>query len=475
MWSGHAETALNGSFPSTLFAGYHYGVAGLGRNGNAAVAALLAMGASVQAWDDNASARAALPTHERLKIAPFTGMLGLAALILSPGIPHRLPAPHPLATMAMEAGVPIVSDAEILFRAVRAAGSRARFAGITGTNGKSTTTVLLAHMLESAGVPVAVGGNLGPAALSLPLLPDNGVYVLEMSSYMLERLERLHFDAACLLNLTPDHLDRHGDMAGYVTAKLHVFDHQHQGDLAVLGATLPNLADLHRRLAASRARIACISGTDVAQCDLYCTTTALCDQQGVIADLRPVHDLPGTHNRENAAAASAMALHLGVPRTAIEPALVSFRALDHRQKVVGTIDGVRFINDSKATNADATARALACHDRMIWIAGGIAKAGGIEDLAPLFDRIALALLIGRDAPELARTLERHDIPCRIVDTLERAVPDALEAARTLHADAVMLSPACASFDQFSGFEERGARFAALVRDLTAHAGGSLRA
>ena len=456
---------MNGAFPPTLFAGCHYGVVGLGRNGNAAVAALLAMGATVQAWDDREAARAALPAHARLKVAPFTNMLGLAGLILSPGIAHILPTPHPLATMARDAGVPILSDAEILYRAVRAAGSRARFAGITGTNGKSTTTVLLAHMLAAGGVPVAAGGNLGPAALSLPLLPDDGVYVLEMSSYMLERLDLLHFDAACLLNLSPDHLDRHGDMAGYVAAKLHVFDHQHAGDLAVLGATLPDLATLRGRLAATGAEVACISGAEDRACDLYCTPHALCDRQGVIAGLDAVHELPGTHNRENAAAATAMALHLGLARAAVEPALVSFAALDHRQKLVGSIGGIRFINDSKATNTDAAARALACHARMIWIAGGTAKTGGIEALAPCFSRVALALLIGRDAPELAGTLARHGIPHRIVQTLDRAVPEALEAARALKADVVMLSPACASFDQFSGFEERGAHFAALVRGL----------
>ncbi|BAK83233.1 UDP-N-acetylmuramoyl-L-alanine--D-glutamate ligase [Komagataeibacter medellinensis] len=464
---------MNTSFPPTLFAGHHYGVVGLGRNGNAAVAALLAMGASVQAWDDSATSREALPVHPRLKVEPFTTMIGLAGLVLSPGIAHILPTPHPLARMAVAAGVPIVSDAELLFRAVRAAGSRARFAGITGTNGKSTTTVLLAHMLASCGIPVAAGGNLGPAALALPLLPDDGVYVLEMSSYMLERLDRLHFDAACLLNLTPDHLDRHGDMAGYTAAKLHVFDHQHAGDLAVLGATLPDYARLHRFLAATRVRIACVSGADVEQCDYYCTPHALCDRNGVITDLDHVTDLPGTHNRENAAAATAMALHLGMPRTDVKAALVSFSALDHRQKLVGQINGVRFINDSKATNADATARALVCHERLVWIAGGTAKAGGIGELAPLFGHVALALLIGRDAPVLAATLAQHDVPYRIVDTLERAVPQALGAARTLGVDVVILSPACASFDQFSGFEARGARFAALVHDLAHGADGTM--
>ncbi|NVN41864.1 Mur ligase family protein, partial [Ameyamaea chiangmaiensis] len=224
------------AFPPTLLAGQRFAVLGLGRNGEASVRALAAMGAEVVAWDDSDTARAAvgaLPIGAR--IAPIADLATVDALVLSPGIPHRGERAHGVAAAAVAAGLPVLSDAEILFRAVRAAGSRARFAAITGTNGKSTTTVLLAHLLERAGFPVAAGGNLGPAALSLPLLPDNGVYVLEMSSYMLERLDQFHADVACLLNLTPDHLDRHGDMAGYAAAKAHIFDHQGPDDLALVG------------------------------------------------------------------------------------------------------------------------------------------------------------------------------------------------------------------------------------------------
>ena len=220
-------------FRNDIFAGRRYAVVGLGKAGLPAAVALAAMGAAVVAWDDKEAAREAAATAGLRVEEP--GMSGLDAVVLSPGIPHTLPRPHPLAAAAREAGVPVLTDAELLYVAVRAMGSRARFAGITGTNGKSTTTALLAHIVATAGLPVAAGANLGPAALSLPLLPDDGVYVLEMSSYMLERIATLRFDAAVMLNLSPDHLDRHGDMAGYGRAKRRIFANQGEGDTAVIG------------------------------------------------------------------------------------------------------------------------------------------------------------------------------------------------------------------------------------------------
>ncbi|WP_323990700.1 UDP-N-acetylmuramoyl-L-alanine--D-glutamate ligase [Nguyenibacter sp. L1] len=461
-----ADPDIPGPFPPGLFAGHRYAVLGLGRNGAPVVRALAAMGARIQAWDDGQAARTALNADpgdaSGITIAPFSTLDGFDALVLSPGIPHLLPAPHPVALLARAAGIPILSDADLLFRAVRRAGSRARFAGITGTNGKSTTTALLAHMLQAAGVPAAAGGNLGPASLALPLLPDDGVYVLEMSSYMLERLHDLRFDAACLLNLTPDHLDRHGDMAGYRQAKLHIFDRQGPGDLAVLGDNAAADAlcqDLHAR----GISVMTISGS--APADLTGADGTLRDTAGPIAPLAASPALPGAHNAENAAAATAMALALGVPRAYIPQALRDFPGLPHRQKPVGAIDGIRFIDDSKATNADAAARALGCYDRLVWIAGGLAKAGGIADLAPYFPRIAHALLIGRDGPALAETLAAHGVPHTLSGTLDQAVPAALDAARRTGAPVVLLSPACASFDQFSSFEQRGRHFAALVEGI----------
>ena len=450
-------------FPA-VFSGARFAVLGLGRNGLPAAIALAAMGAEVWAWDDGHAARVAAESAGVSPRDPAPILARCDGLVLSPGIPHRLPVPHPLADAARAARVPIICDAELLYRAVRAAGSRARFVGVTGTNGKSTTTALLAHLFAEAGVPVAAGGNLGPAALALPLLPDDGIFVLEMSSYMLERIETIRFDAAAMLNLSPDHLDRHGDMAGYIAAKREIFARQARGDTAVLGiedAPSRAMADsLAQQL--DGPRVVRIAGAAVA--DVSGADGILRDAVGEIVDLRSARALPGAHNAQNAAAAAALALALGLSRGDIARGITRFPGLAHRQERVGTVGGVVFINDSKATNADSTGRALACHERVVWIAGGIAKAGGIESLAPFFPRIDEALLIGRDAGTLAATLAAHRVPHRILGSLDRAVPEAYAAARASGA-VVLLSPACASFDQFSGFEARGERFRALVAAL----------
>jgi UDP-N-acetylmuramoylalanine--D-glutamate ligase len=445
-----------GKFPAGLFAGRRYAVLGLGGNGLAAARALMAMGADVTAWDDKPAAREAA---SGVTLRDPATALDCDALVMSPGIPHTLPVPHPAALRARAAGIPILSDADLLFQAVRAAGSRARFIGITGTNGKSTTTALIAHIVAGANLPVAAGGNLGPAALALPLLPDTGFYVLEMSSYMLERLATLRFDAAVMLNLSADHLDRHGDMAGYAAAKRAIFARQATHDLAVVGIDDALSRDMADSLGAKR-----ISGHQPA--DVWCDADGvLRDADGPILRMADAVALPGTHNAQNAAAASAVTLGLGIARDAVARGIATFPGLPHRLQRIATVDGVTFVNDSKATNADATARALVCYERIVWIAGGIAKAGGIGDLAPFFPRIACAFLIGRDAPVLAETLAAHGVPHRSVETLDAAVPAARDAAQAQGAPVVLLSPACASFDQFSGFDARGARFAALVREL----------
>ncbi|MBE7211230.1 MAG: UDP-N-acetylmuramoyl-L-alanine--D-glutamate ligase [Gluconacetobacter diazotrophicus] len=419
-----------GAFPPDLFAGRRFAVLGLGRNGEPAVRALAAMGAGVQAWDDRATL---VDPPPGVVLAPFDDLRGFDALVLSPGIPHRLPAPHPVAAMALASAVPILSDAELLFQAVRCAGSRARFAGITGTNGKSTTTALLVHLCREAGIPAAAGGNLGPAALALPLLPDDGIYVLEMSSYMLERLSTLRFDAACLLNLSPDHLDRHGDMDGYRDAKLRIFERQRPDDLAVLGfPAFPPTA---------------------ARVEILPEPSTIPPRDSM---------LPGAHNRQNIAAAVLMARHLGVSDAAIDGGVASFAGLPHRQQLVAVHDGRTFVNDSKATNAESAAVALGCYDRIAWIAGGIAKAGGIDSLVPFFPRIVHASLYGRDAGELARPLARHAVP----HSLHPDLRSALGEASAVDADIVLFSPACASFDQFANFEARGDAFISGVRSLT---------
>lgn len=443
------------------FRGQRIAVVGLGKAGLPAARRLRDWGALVICWDDGAAARAEAAALG-LTVANPAEAFEFDALLLSPGIPHILPRVHPAAAAARAAGAPILADVEFLFRAVRASGSSARFVGITGTNGKSTTTALLAHLLARAGIPVEVGGNLGPAALDMKILGDDGVYVLEMSSYMLERIAELRFNVAAMLNLSPDHLDRHGDMAGYLAAKARIFAAQGASDVAVLGQDDAETASLGAMLAARRVPI---SGAAPQPGGVWAKGALLRDDAGVIADLATCPTLPGAHNAQNAAAAVAMALALGLDRATLAEGLQLYPGLPHRQELVGRIGAVRFVNDSKATNADSAARALASYDRVVWIAGGIAKDGGIESLAPLFPRIAKAILIGRDAPVLAATLAAHGVPHEDAGTLDAALPAAAAAARAGAAPVVLLSPACASFDQFSGFDARGDRFRALVQGL----------
>jgi len=437
------------------FAGLRVAVLGMGRAGLPAARRLREWGAEVTAWDDGEAGRDAAAAAGLAVSQPDR----FDALLISPGIPHRGPRGHALAARAAAIGAPILCDVEFLYRAVRAAGSRARFVGITGTNGKSTTTALLDHVARAAGMAVATGGNLGPPALEMPVLGDDGVYLLEMSSYSAERLDEARFDLGALLNLSPDHLDRHGDMAGYAAAKARVM---RGNDLAVFG--MDDAAT--RAVAAAHAgRVVPISGTVPQTGGIWAEGSLLRDEGGAIADLAEALALPGPHNAQNAAAAAALAFGLGIARGTVASALLTYPGLPHRQERVGTIEGITFLNDSKATNADSAAYALACQERAIWIAGGVPKAGGIAPLAPYFPRVAEALLIGQAADDFAATLAAHGVPHRVVGTLEAAVEAGLDAARRAGAGAVLLSPACASFDQFRSFEARGDAFRALVADL----------
>ena len=450
--------------PFTPFLGARIAVVGLGRAGLPAALRLMAWGAEVAAWDDReearrAAAEAGVPLHD-----PAEGRLRADALLLSPGIPHTLPRPHPAAEAARAAGVPILCDVEFLYRAVLAAQSAARFVGVTGTNGKSTTTALIHHLLRRAGRPAEAGGNLGRAALTLNILGSEGTYTLEMSSYMLERIATLRFNVAVMLNLAPDHLDRHGDMAGYAAAKARIFARQGGEDVAVLGQDDAMTAAMAGGIAA---RIVPVSGQAAQRGGIWAEGRILRDEAGPILDLREAGSLPGVHNAQNAAAATAAAFALGLTRAEVAAGLADFAGLPHRQERVGEVRGVVFVNDSKATNADAAARALASYDRVVWIAGGMGKEGGIEELLPFFPRIAHAVLIGRDGPAFAATLSAAGVRHEVVGTLDEAVPAAAAAAFAGAAPVVLLAPAAASFDQFSGFDARGDRFRDLVGALVA--------
>ncbi|MFM8678031.1 MAG: UDP-N-acetylmuramoyl-L-alanine--D-glutamate ligase [Alphaproteobacteria bacterium] len=457
--------------PVSCFARSRVAVLGLGRSGIAAAEALRAGGAEVLAWDDGAAAREAAAARGIACIDPATAdWTEMRALVISPGIPHLHPAPHPLAARARALGVEIIGDIELLARSA----APARWIGITGTNGKSTTTALVGHVLAHAGLGCAVGGNIGVPALSLPRQDADGTYVLEMSSYQLELCPSARFDVAVLLNITPDHLDRHGGMDGYVAAKLRIFASGGGARLAVVGvddATCEGIAarleqepgrEVVRVSAARRlARgVSCIGGILV---------DAMSGTPAEVADLRGIATLPGQHNWQNAAAAYAACRAAGVPPARIAAALATYPGLPHRQEIAGEARGVRFVNDSKATNADAAAKALGCYDAIWWIAGGIAKEGGIAPLAPFFPRIRKAYLIGEAATEFARTLAGAGVAHEVSTTLERAGAHAARdaASATGARPVVLLSPACASFDQFRDFEARGARFRALVAELVA--------
>jgi UDP-N-acetylmuramoylalanine--D-glutamate ligase len=450
------------------FSGLPVAVLGLGKSGLAAAEGLRRGGAEVWAWDDDAERRAAAE-RQGFRIADLgaADLAELTSLVLSPGIPHTHPQPHPAVARARAAGIEIIGDIELLARTERIAA----YVGITGTNGKSTTTALLGHVLEVTGRDVAVGGNLGTPALALPELGPGGIYVLEMSSYQLELTVSLTFDVAVLLNVSPDHLSRHGGMAGYVAAKKLIFHRQTKPRAAIVGVDDEICRGIHEELARAGDQIVIpVSAERPVPGGVYAEDGWLVDDiDGRAVRVLPLdrlERLPGRHNRQNAAAAYAAARHIGVDPHPLVAALQTFPGLAHRQELVATIDGVRCVNDSKGTNADATARALECYDDIYWIAGGVPKEGGIASLERYFPRIRRAFLIGEAAPEFAATLDGK-VAHETSGDLAAAVAAAHEAARRegRAGAVVLLSPACASFDQFANFEERGATFRRLVEAL----------
>ena len=454
--------------PTPQYAGERVVVMGLGKSGLSAAASLRAGGAKVEVWDDTA---ASLNDATSKGFAAFDGksmnLNGVRAIIWSPGIPHSFPKAHALSVKARAENVPLVCDVDLLLEAQ----PDATVVAITGTNGKSTTTALTAHLFQQAGRKVAVGGNLGIPALDLEPLERGGTYVLELSSYQLELVPHLACETAVLLNITPDHLDRHGGMDGYIAAKRRIFSNQRPPRIAIIGIDDEHSATLYEALRDDGLhRVIPISVKRAVACGIYVVDGVLVDATGdkptPILDLRHLPRLPGAHNWQNAAAATAAALSQGIPAGVIAAGLKTFPGLKHRQELVSVVNNVSFINDSKATNADATEKALLCYQNIYWIAGGQAKEGGITSLAPLFTRIRHAFLIGEAAEEFAGVLNGKVPFTRFAD-METAIAKAGEIAlaEKLPGATVLLSPACASWDMFKSFEHRGDVFRSTVLKL----------
>lgn len=433
------------------------GVFGLARSGLATVHALVASGATVCAWDDNAAARA---TVESCAVNLYQlDFADLDALVLAPGVPVTHPAPHALVTKAQNAGVPIISDIDV-FEAARTTLPAHKTVAITGTNGKSTTTALIGHIIGEAGLPVAVGGNIGTGVLDLPPLPEGGVYVFELSSFQLDITRAFDADVAVLLNISPDHLDRHGTMDRYVAAKKRLFDMQSGDKVAVIGvddAFGPDIA------ATCAQQVVPVSGLASVPGGVSGHSGELTDQSGSepqeIGPMSGINTLRGAHNWQNAAAAFAACRALGLTPEQIFSGIESFPGLEHRQQVIAYLPGVTVVNDSKATNVDAARRALESFRKIRWIAGGRAKDRDFSSMASSLDAVRKAYLMGEDAGLIAAALPAA-LPAARFDTMLEALGAALADAE--QGDTVLLSPACTAFDQFANFEARGVAFTEAV-------------
>ncbi|MBL8552804.1 MAG: UDP-N-acetylmuramoyl-L-alanine--D-glutamate ligase [Phenylobacterium sp.] len=461
--------------PVRGFEGKTVAVFGLARTGLAAARALEAGKARVALWDDNPRTRAAAEA-EGFTLTDLTSAdwSDFAALMLSPGVPLTHPRPHWTVEKARAQGVEILGDIELFARTVNAAPEhrRPKVVAITGTNGKSTTTALIGHVCAEAGRDVRVGGNIGSAVFGLDDMHGGAVYVLELSSYQLDLTSSLKADVTVILNISPDHLERHGDMEGYVAAKKRILANQGKGDTAVIGVDDAWGQMICTEItAANRRTIVPVSASKAMSRGVYVLDGLLYDASGErtveVADLKRARSLPGRHNWQNAAAAFAAARGLGVDPAAAARALMTFPGLAHRMETLGVVGKVRFVNDSKATNADAARQALSSYPQVYWIAGGQPKSGGIDDLADLFPRVVKAYLVGEAAPAFEQTLEGKAATVRC-GTIPAAAEAAFRDAEASGKDAiVLLSPACASFDQFADFEQRGDAFRAAVNAIAA--------
>lgn len=457
--------------PVTSFAGRTVAVFGLGGSGLASCHALKAGGVEVIASDDDAgklaeAAKAGFVTAD-LRSVSWTNV---AALVLTPGVPLTHPVPHWSVLLAKQAGVPVIGDIELFCRERRRHAPSAPFVAITGTNGKSTTTALIAHLMRVAGHDVQMGGNIGTAILSLEPPRLGRVHVIEMSSYQIDLAPSLDPLVGILLNVSEDHLDRHGTIDHYAAVKERLVAGVQRGGTAIIGVD-----DQWSQAAADRVEhggkhVVRISVKRPLADGVYADHDSLLRTSGgartEVARIGGIGSLRGLHNAQNAACAAAAALALGVSFPVLQEGLRSFPGLAHRMEQIGRRDKVLFINDSKGTNADAAARALASFNDIFWIAGGKPKSGGIESLREFFPRVRKAYLIGEAAPEFAGTLGAQ-VPHEMSGTLDVAVGQAARDAEAsgLQHPIVLLSPACASFDQYRNFELRGQHFRELVLAL----------
>jgi UDP-N-acetylmuramoylalanine--D-glutamate ligase len=451
--------------PVETLRGQSVALFGLGGSGLSTARALLAGGADVAAWDDSPDARErAGAAGLNLVDLAQADWRGFRVFVLAPGVPLTHPKPHWTVNLADEAGVPVIGDVELFVRERGVRAPDAPFVAITGTNGKSTTTALIAHVLRQAGRDVAMGGNIGVPVLDLPPPAAGRIHVVECSSYQIDLAPSLSPSVGLLINITPDHLDRHGDLARYAAIKERLVA---QAEVALVGVDDEPCREIYARLEARAGapRVIAVSGTESPFADVWVGEHRVMAREEATpaADLAGARALRGAHNGQNAAFAYAAARALGVERDRIARAFESFPGLAHRMEEVGRLDRVLFINDSKATNADAAEKALLSFHDIHWILGGRPKEGGVEPLRPLFPRVAKAYLIGEASDEFAGTLSGA-VPFERCGTLSAAIEAAAEdaAQSTAREPTVLLSPACASFDQFANFEARGDAFRAQV-------------
>ncbi|WP_425099115.1 UDP-N-acetylmuramoyl-L-alanine--D-glutamate ligase [Tropicibacter sp. S64] len=463
--------------PVVGFEGHRVAVLGLGRSGLSAARALREGGAEVLVWDDNPAAREAAEAEgfaacEFKRVEAFEGV---ASLIVSPGIPHLYPTPNPVIALAMEAGVPVDNDIGLFFRSMgqgwEVFDRTPKIVAVTGSNGKSTTSALIHHLLHAAGRDSQLAGNIGRGVLDIDPLEDGSVVVLELSSYQTDLARALTPDVAVFTNLSPDHLDRHAGLGGYFAAKRRLFA-EGGPDRAVIGVDEVEGRYLANQMAEGPGddrviRISAAAKLTGPGWQVFARKGFLTEwrkgRQVASIDLREIGGLPGAHNHQNACAAYAACRALGLGPREIEAGLHSFKGLPHRSQTIAEAKGVRYVNDSKATNVDSALKALQAFRNIRWICGGLMKEGGLAGLAPGLPNVTKAYVIGREAQTFALGLP--GVEAEICTTMDRAVAAAMAEAQP--GDIVLLAPAAASFDQYDNFEKRGDDFAEHVRSKLA--------